>query len=65
MNETALFTYVVTGAGPSVVIIGFSPSFLRFLFIVEAAVEAVVVGVAAPGPFPLAPAIMGGSAADD
>lgn len=46
--------------------IGFSPSFLRFLFIddtaLAAAAAAFVVGPAL-GPFPLAPAIIGGTAA--
>lgn len=62
-----LYTYVGVGVGPSVVMIGFSPSFLRFLFIDDtalaaAAAAAFVVGPAL-GPFPLAPAIIGGTAA--
>ncbi len=62
MDRTALYTYIAVGAGPSDMMMGFKTSFLRFLFtIVDVGL---IIGCVGPRPFPLAPAIMGGSADD-
>lgn len=52
------------GLGASVVMMGFRPSFLRFLFTVDVVADVEEVVEVESGPFPLAPAIMGGTASD-